>query len=99
MYLKHQYEIFFDIDKPAIEMFVQRLSFDVFKPGDVIAKAGLQCEKLIMFIDGEVNCLTRLPQRVHDSESSFSPYDGLVRVYKEGQSIGEECFETEVFNL
>ena len=99
LYLKHQYDIFYDIDKPAIEMFVQRLSFDVFKPGDVIAKVGTPCNKLIMFIDGEVNCMTRLPQRVHDSESSFSPYDGLVKVYKEGQSIGEECFDQDYFDF
>lgn len=43
LYLKHQYEIFADIEKAAIEMFVQRLSFDVFKPGDIVAKVGQSC--------------------------------------------------------
>ena len=42
-------------------MFVQRLSFDVWKPNDVVAKLGQVCNQLIMFIDGEVTAVDRLP--------------------------------------
>ena len=43
LYLKHQYEIFYDIEKSAVEMFIQRLSFDVYKPGETVAKTGQVC--------------------------------------------------------
>ena len=72
LYLKHQFEVFYDIDKAAIEMFVQRLSFDVYKPGDVVCKVGQPCAKFIMFIDGEVNAVSRLPD-IDASESTFTP--------------------------
>ena len=98
LYLKHQYEIFFDIEKAAVEMFVQRLSFDVYKPGDVVAKTNQACQKLIMFIDGEVSAVSSLPA-LNDSGSSFNPQETLIRTFKPGQSIGEECFETEVYKL
>lgn len=57
LYLKHQFEVFHDIEKVAIEMFVQRLSFNVYKQGDVVAKAGAVCQQIIMFIDGEVDAM------------------------------------------
>ena len=53
-------------------MFVQRLSFDVYKPGDVVAKTNQACQKLIMFIDGEVSAVSSLPA-LNDSGSSFNP--------------------------
>ena len=40
LYLKHQFDVFADIDKACIEMFVQRLSFDVYKQDDIVARAG-----------------------------------------------------------
>ena len=40
LYLKHQYEVFHEIDKDAIKMFVTRLGVDIFKPGDVVCTAG-----------------------------------------------------------
>ena len=50
LYLKHQHAVFADIDKVAIEMFVTRLKFDVYKPGEVICEAGWPCDQLMMFI-------------------------------------------------
>ena len=37
LYLKHQYAaVFTDIEKSAIEIFVTRLKFDIYNPGEVI---------------------------------------------------------------
>ena len=94
LYLKHQFEVFYDIEKPSIEMFVQRLSFDVYKPGDVVAKAGTPCNKLIMFIDGEVNAVNKLPS-VRDSAASSNILDGVIKTFKPGMCLGEECFTTD----
>ena len=79
-------------------MFMQRLSFDVYKPGDVVAKTGQVCQKLIMFIDGEVTAVSALPQ-LNASDSSFNPRDTYIRSFKPGQCTGEECFETDVYKL
>ena len=61
LFLKHEFEVFQDIEKPCLEMFIQRLSFNVFKPGETVAKAGQPCTSMIMFIDGEVEALEKLP--------------------------------------
>lgn len=97
LYMKHQFEVFYDIDKPCIEMFVQRLSFDVYKPGDIVGKAGTPCSKLTMFIDGEVEAVTTLPKM--GEQLKVGPRDGYIRAFTQGQSIGEECFSTENYKL
>lgn len=43
LYMKHQFECFHDIEKTCIEMFVQRLSFNVYKQGDIVSKTGQPC--------------------------------------------------------
>ena len=40
LYLKHQFPVFHEIEKGALEMFVQRLSFALYKQGEVVAKTG-----------------------------------------------------------
>lgn len=42
-------------------MFVARLSFALYKPGEIVAKAGDPCTSMIMFIDGEVDALHIMP--------------------------------------
>ena len=52
-----------------------------------------------MFIDGEVTAVSTLPT-LNDSGSGFNPTkETFIRTFMPGQSIGEECFETEVFKL
>lgn len=100
LYLKHQYEVFYDIDKASIEMFVQRLSFDVYKPGEVVRKAGQLCQQIIMFIDGEVDAVDSLVNLRGSSEASISNYrDGAIKTFKQGMCIGEECFENDNYRL
>jgi hypothetical protein len=36
-YLKFTFPIFLDVERRALEFFVRRLSFALYKPGDVIA--------------------------------------------------------------
>ena len=61
LYLKHQYSVFYEIEKGALEMFVARLSFALYKQGEVVAKTGQPCTNLIMFIDGTIDALSVLP--------------------------------------
>ena len=42
-------------------MFVARLSFALYKPGEIVAKAGEACTSMTMFIDGEVDALLTMP--------------------------------------
>lgn len=98
LYMKHQFEIFHDKEKPSIEMFVQRLSFDVYKPGDVVAKAGTPCNKFIMFIDGEVDAMSKLPN-IRDSSASSTIRDGLIKSFRPGMCLGEECFEIDDYRF
>ena len=77
-------------------MFVQRLSFDVYKPGDVVAKTGQPCTMLVMFIDGEVEAHNRLYD-VRDSAATSGPAEGYIKTFKEGTCFGEECFQNDDF--
>ena len=61
LYLKHQFSVFYEIEKGALEMFVARLSFALYKQGEVVARTGQPCTNLIMFIDGQVDALSVLP--------------------------------------
>ena len=99
LYMRHQFECFYDIDKSCIEMFVQRLSFDVYKPGDIVGRTGQPCAKLVMFIDGEIEAHSMIYNVRDSAASSSGPQEGLIRTFKPGTCIGEECFEVEDFKL
>ena len=98
LYMKHQFECFFDVEKSAIEMFVQRLSFDVFKAGDVVGKTGQPCNQLVMIIDGEIEAVSRIVS-VRDSAASEFEREHYIKTLKEGSCFGEECFESDDYRL
>ena len=111
MYLKHQYGVFYEIEKGALEMFVARLSFALYKPGEIVAKAGEPCTAMTMFIDGEVDALHIMPDAkkighiermaLQSESNSLSgtgqtqQLDGHIQTYKQGDSIGEQSFEDD----
>lgn len=45
-------------------MFVKRLTFSVYMPGQIVAKKGQQCYNLYMFIEGKVEAMETLPEKV-----------------------------------
>ena len=62
LYLKYQFPVFEEIEKPALQMFVQRLGFALHKPGDMIAKKGDRVKGMTMIIDGQVDATEIEPQ-------------------------------------
>ena len=92
-------------------MFVARLSFALYKPGEIVAKAGEACTSMTMFIDGEVDALLTMPdakkiakieRMALQSESNSlngtgqtQHQDGHIQTYKQGDSIGEQSFEED----
>ena len=97
LYMKHQFEVFYEIDKDCIEMFVQRLSFDVYKPGDVVAQEGQVCAKLIMFIDGEIEAVKKLQPKGEEVKSG--PREDYIKTFKPGQCLGDEGLTTDNYRL
>ena len=92
-------------------MFVARLSFALYKPGEIVAKAGEPCTSMIMFIDGEVDALHIMPDAkkighiermaLQSESNSLSgtgqtqQLDGYLQTFKQGDSIGEQSFEDD----
>ena len=40
LYMKFKFPVFYDIERRTLEYFVRRLSFALYKPGDVVAEKG-----------------------------------------------------------
>ena len=88
-------------------MFAFRLTFAVYKPGQVIGKTDQPCFSLRMFVEGRIDALRELKSSNttgNDNIQSFnnlaeksSEDENLVRSYTAGQSFGEECFEDDDF--
>ena len=96
--MKHQFSVFYEIEKGALEMFVQRLSFQLYKPEEIVAKQGQSCTDMIMFIDGQVDALQVLPKSSYldkltsesENHSSFKGHkEGFIQTFKTGDSFGE----------
>ena len=57
LYLKFKFPVFFEIDRRTLEYFVKRLSFALYKPGELLAIKGEVCKSMVMIIDGEVDAM------------------------------------------
>ena len=40
LYMKHKFQIFYEIDRRTLEFFVRRLSFALYKPGETVVEKG-----------------------------------------------------------
>ena len=98
--------MFAEIEKSAIQMLVNRLTFAVYMKGQVIRKTNEPCISLLMFIEGKVEAVSSLPEKTHKVRrhgkiDCFSSSDidesSKIRDFNAGECFGEECFEDDHF--
>ena len=98
LYLKFKFPVFFEIDKRTLEYFVKRLSFALYKPGELLAIKGEVCQSMIMIIDGEVDAMELdMPGLRRASTIDFhnevqelkSREKGYIKTFTAGTSFGE----------
>ena len=58
LYLKFKFPVFFEIDRRTLEYFVKRLSFALYKPGELLAIKGEVCNSMLMIIINIILCFT-----------------------------------------
>lgn len=72
--MKFKFPIFLEIERRALEFFVRRLSFALYKPGEVVAKKGDKCTSMLMVIDGDIEARSKPPGDQDDSRAFVKLY-------------------------
>jgi len=101
LYMKHKFPVFASVSKPAIKMFIRRLTVAMYKTGDVISKRGEECKRMMMVMAGSVDSRneSNTDESVDLTSLNRSGDEGgrLIKILTEGMSFGEQSFDTKEY--